>query len=623
MKQLPKRLAALSVVALAATGLAACGKSSTSSTGSSTSNTGAATPGGTLQVVAASGQDHFDPVSAYGTWDYMMEHAYTRQLVQYPSVNYNALGDAGWQKDVVPVADAATTVPTTANGGISDGGKTYTFHIKPGVDWSTGAQVTSADFEREYKAFGNPVAPVGNSGYFLSTIAGFQKYFTDEGTFFAKKSNAPSAANIAKYQNTHSISGITTPDSSTIVFHLTQPAGDFLTILAMPFNSARPASYDSYVPDSTQMRDHMVSDGPYNITSYTPGKQVTLTKNPDWKQSTDPLRHQYVNKVVVTMGQSNATTQVDELKATTSAAGQPEDLMMDTPFPPQLIAQMTATKNADFKLWPWSNTNPYIVFNLQSPDAGGVMKNVKARQAMEFTVNKAAIQKLFGGPAVAKVIGNAIPPGNAGYKPITLYSTPGNQGDPGKCKSMLAAAGFKSGLTLTDLYLNDTVNTTLFQSVQASFKLCNITLKGKGEPISSYFVDLGNAPQNNKAGAWDVAQPAWIPDYYGNNGRTTVQPFFQTDCALNTINYGCFSNKTVDADITKALKAPTAAAAAPLWGQVDLIAQQQAAIVPLLDQFNPVFSSSRVASPGSPTVLFQPNIGDPDITNIYIKKADQ
>jgi peptide/nickel transport system substrate-binding protein len=622
MKPLPKRLAALSVVALAATGLAACGKSSSTSSPAASASSGTPTAGGTLQIVAASGQDHFDPVSAYGTWDYMMEHAYTRQLVQYPSVNYTTLGDAGWQKDVTPVADAATTVPTTTNGGISDGGKTYTFHIKPGVDWSNGSQVTSADFEREYKAFGNPVAPVGNSGYFLSTIAGFQKYFTDEGAFFAKKSNAPTAANIAKFQNTHSISGITTPDSSTIVFHLTEPAGDFLTILAMPFNSARPASYDSYLPDSTQMRDHMVSDGPYNITSYTPGKQVILTKNPDWKQSTDTLRHQWVDKVVVTMGQTNATTQVDELKATNSSGGtSPEDLMMDTPFPPQMIAQMK--DNANFKLWPWSNTNPYIVFNLQSPDAGGAMKNLQVRQAMEFTVNKSAIQKLFGGPAVAKVIGNAIPPGNAGYQAITLYSTPGNQGDPNKCKQMLAAAHFGPKLTLTDLYLNDSVNSTLFQSVQASFAACGITLKGKGEPISSYFVDLGNAPQNNKKNAWDVAQPAWIPDYYGNNGRTTVQPFFQTDCALNTINYGCFSNKTVDADITKALKAPSAAAAAPLWHQVDLIAQQQAAIVPLLDQFNPVFSSSRVASPGSPTVLFQPNIGDPDITNIYIKAGDQ
>jgi peptide/nickel transport system substrate-binding protein len=188
---------------------------------------------------------------------------------------------------------------------------------------------------------------------------------------------------------------------------------------------------------------------------------------------------------------------------------------------------------------------------------------------------------------------------------------------------MLAAAGYPHGMTLSDLYLNDSVNTALFQSVQASFASCGIKLAGKPTPIASYFTDLGNAPQNNKPDQWDVAQPAWIPDWFGDNGRTTVQPFFQTDCDLNTVNYGCFSNKTVDADIARALRAPNSATAAPLWHQVDLIAQQQAVMIPLLDQFNPVFGSSRVASPGSSTVLWQPNIGDPDITNIYIKKADQ
>jgi peptide/nickel transport system substrate-binding protein len=619
MKLLPKRLAALSVVAIAASGLAACGKSSNSTTTGGSGNT--PTSGGVLHLVAASGQDHFDPVSGYGTWDYMIERGYARQLVSYPSVNYNALGDAGWIKDTTPTADMATVVPTTSNGGITNGGLTYTFHIKQGVEWNNGRQVTSQDFVREYKAFGNPISPVGNSGYFESTIAGFKSYFDAETAFFAKKSNKPTAANITKFQNTHSISGITTPNSSTIVYHLSQPAGDFLDILAMPFNSARPVEYDSYLPDSEQMRTHMMSDGPYNVTQYTPGKTEVLTRNTHWKQSTDPLRHQWVNSVVITMGQSNATTQVDELKATTNGQGSPEDLMMDTPFPPELISQERSSP--DFKVWPWSNTNPYVVFNTRSPDAGGAMGKLKVRQAAEFTVNKVAVQKLFGGPAIAKIISTAIPPGNDGYAPISVYNTPNSEGNAAKCKSMLASAGYPHGMTLTDLYISDSVNTALFQSIQGSFANCGIKLKGKPEPISSFFVDLGNAPQNNKPGQWDVAQPAWIPDWSGDNGRTTVQPFFQTDCALNTINYGCASNPAIDSTITQALKAPTAQAASPLWHKVDLTAQQQAYIVPLIDQWNPVLSSSRVASPNSPVVLWAPNIGDPDITNIYIKKADQ
>jgi len=591
--------------------LAACGGSS-SNTGPSS---GGPVTGGTLNVIGSAGQDHFDTVSAYGTWDYMFERVYARQLVAYPSANYTTAGDAGWKTDTTPVADVATQIPTAANGGISADGLTYTFHIKPGVAWQNGRQLTSQDFEREYKAFANPVSPVGNSGYFLSTIAGFSQYFNAEGAFFAIKSNAPTAANIANYQNTHSISGITTPDSSTIVFHLLQPASDFIYILAMPFNSARPVEYDSYVPDSAAFRQHLMSDGPYKLSAYTPGKSVVWVRNTAWKQSTDSVRHAYVNKINVTLGVADATTQVQEIKAGT------QDLETDTPFPPQLIASYAANPalKAQFKVWAQTDINPYIAFNLQSPDANHAMGKLAVRQAAEYTVNKVAIQKLFGGPTVASILGSAIPPGNLGYQPINLYPSAGSQGDPGKCKSMLAAAGYPSGMTLTDLYLNDSVNTAVFQSVQASFANCGIHLTGKPEPISSYFTDLGNAPQNNKPNQWDVAQPAWFPDWYGPNGRSMVEPFFATDCLLNTINYGCFSNKTEDATIKTALATTNAAAAAPLWHKADVIGIQNAVIVPLIDQGIANFTSSRVHSPGSPLVLWNPNIGDPDLANIYIK----
>ena len=147
-----------------------------------------------------------------------------------------------------------------ANGGITNGGKTYTFHIKPGVDWNTSPprQVTSQDFLREFKAFFNPVSPVGNPVYYESTIAGLTAYANAETAYFTNKSNAPTAANIANFQNTHTISGITTPNSSTIQFTLISPASDFLYMLAMPFASARPVEYDSYVPNSLQLDQHTI-----------------------------------------------------------------------------------------------------------------------------------------------------------------------------------------------------------------------------------------------------------------------------------------------------------------------------------------------------------------------------
>src|SRR5215469_3949289 len=184
------RYIALAVAVLAAAGLAACSSTSSSTAAKGGVNSsGTPVNGGTLKIIAASGPDHIDPVSAYYTADYELLRAYTRQLVSYPSVNYNSTSDAGWNQTITPTADAATEVPTQANGGISADGKTYTFHIRPGVDWdSTPARaVTSQDFLREFKTFCNP-APggfVGNPGYYLSTIAGLNDYCNAEQAYFA------------------------------------------------------------------------------------------------------------------------------------------------------------------------------------------------------------------------------------------------------------------------------------------------------------------------------------------------------------------------------------------------------------------------------------------------------
>ena len=51
-------------------------------------------------------------------------------------------------------------------------------------------------FLREFKAFFNPVSPVGNPVYYESTIAGLTAYANAETAYFANKSHAPTAANI-------------------------------------------------------------------------------------------------------------------------------------------------------------------------------------------------------------------------------------------------------------------------------------------------------------------------------------------------------------------------------------------------------------------------------------------
>lgn len=633
MTRVSKRVAGLAVVATAALGIAACSSSSSpSSTPSSSSTASASTSasasasstsqpvsGGTLNIVAASGPDHMDTVSAYYTADYQLEHAYTRQLVQYPSVPALATSGAAWTQDITPVPDVATTVPTTANGGITGGGKVYTFHIKTGVEWDTTPprQVTADDFVREFKAFFNPISPVGNPGYYVSTIKGLTQY-SDQETAFFKNIKNPTAAQIANFQNTHNIAGIKAVNATTLQFTLIQPASDFIYMLAMPFASARPVEYDSYLPNSLQLNTHIISDGPYSVSSYVANKSITFVHNPAWKQSTDSLRHDYVDKIVVTEGVASAQTQLSDIQAGTM------DLTNDTGVNPSSIPQLSASKIPNFVIYPWSSTVPYVIFNLRSPNNGNAIQKLQVRQAIEYGLDKSAVIKAGGGPQVGNIINTVIPPGNLGYQNSNMYPDNNGTGDSAKCKSTLAAAGFPNGLTLTYLYANDSVNTRIFTAIQASLQNCGITLKGKGEPGSSFFVDLGNAPENNKAGTWDLGQAGWIPDWFGNNGRTVIQALFQgPNCVVNTVNYGCYDNATVNGLINKAEAATSLSEAGADWHQADVQIMKDAAIVPIESQTFPMIASSRVRGvlpDGStyPTAIFAPNIGQTDITNLYL-----
>jgi peptide/nickel transport system substrate-binding protein len=609
----PKKYAALAAVVLAAAGgLAACGKSSSGGSSSNSQASGTPVRGGTLHIVAAGGPDHIDPVPAYTTYDYMLERTYARQLLSYKTVPATSTTSAAWKESTTPEPDVATVVPSTSNGGITDNGTTYTFHIKPGVDWDTTPvrQVTADDFIREIKTFCNP-APggfVGNIDYYEATIKGLTSYCNAETKFFASKSNAPTASNIANFQNTHTISGLSAPSSLTLQVKLVQPASDFLNMMAMPFASARPVEYDKYVPNSLQLDQHSISDGPYKITSYVPGKSITLTRNSAWKQSTDTLRHNYVSGMVVTEGVTSAATQLQDMQAGS------QDVPMDTQINPASVPGLLASKVPNFTVNAWDNTIPYVVFNLRSPNVGGAMSNLKVRQAVQYGINKVAVQKVYGGPAITKILNSVIPPGNVGALTTNLYPTPGNQGDANKCKAMLSSAGYPHGIKLNYLYQTDSVNTAAFVAIQASLKLCGINLIGKAEPSSSFYTDLGNAPSNNKAGTWDMAQGAWIPDWFGNNGRTIIPAFFQTDCQVNTINYGCYSSPKMDNLIKQAEAAKTVTQAGTLWGQANTLAMQQSLIVPLQSENYPMYTSKRVHGPGD----FSPTLGTSDPTNLWL-----
>jgi ABC-type transport system substrate-binding protein len=543
----------------------------------SSSSAGQPQRGGTLTMLGQSDIFNLDTVSAYYTVSSMLERMFTRQLFTYGDPNGSAA-----TPPVVP--DIATVIPTTANGGLSDGGKTMTLHIKQGVKWDTtpARQVTAADFVREFKMLCNPASPVGAPGYFTNTIVGMAAYCTG----FAK---APATvAGIADYVNSHNLPGVVATDASTLTFHLLSSTPDFLSILTMGFCSARPVEYMQYVPDGAQFRQHTLSDGPYKITSYTAGKSFTLARNPAWSAATDPNRHAYVNAINITEGLTQDSVQ-QQLVAGTG------DMEWDVTPPAQDLPALMSSHNPNLVIGPTAagtasiSLGTYLALNQYA----GPLKDKLVREAVAYAVNKNAIVQILGGSAVGSATSQLILPGNVGYIPnFTAFPDNNGAGDPAKAKQLLAQ-DHKTGVALKLLYSTTSPMPRVAQSLQSSLDAAGFKVTLVSATQSDFYGKYLESPSTAKRDVWDLAPPGWIPDWFGNNGRSTLVPLL-TQPGPGSNDFGGYTSATVQKDINTALAAPTAAAANTAWQQADTAAMKDAAIVPVNVQKWPIFTSSAV-----------------------------
>jgi ABC-type transport system substrate-binding protein len=614
----------ISVVAVAAMAVAACGSASSTPTSSGPLNlfdatrfnatnvpwlsanansSGSPVMGGTLKVegstdLSAAG----DPQADYEVESFTLSRTFARQLVSYPpSTNFNTA--------VSIVPDAASSLPKVSSDGV-----TYTFNLRSGIMWNTSPPrpVTSQDFKRGILRNCDPtLSPNGNPGYFSSTIVGFKAYCTAfEG---ANPAESPAARAASINAGMTSVSGIQTPDSSTIVFTLTEPAVDFLNILALPFASAAPVEYLSDMPLTPPY--HFYSDGPYYESTYNVGHEIILSRNPAWSQSSDPNRHQYVNEIDIKLdlaGSAAGTEVQQDMQANTA------DLAWNTPVPTADIPSLESpTWNPQFGTFPQpGDSNPYIAFNVHSPNNGGATGNVKVRQALEYAIDKVAIAKIYGGASLNQPINQVIGPGAEGYIPINDYPTPKNQGDPAKCKTLLAAAGYPKGFSVKYYFRNSGNHPAVFQSVQSDLGKCGVTVVGT--PIATGFYGSSGIGATTldglKAGHWDMTDLGWGPDWYSStNGRSILPDILDGALSFPGSDYGGYDDPAVDALVIQAEAATTIAAAASLWHQADVQVMKDAPIIPVMTSLFTVFRSARVHN-----ALYIPFSESYDFTQIWL-----
>jgi peptide/nickel transport system substrate-binding protein len=357
------------------------GAGSSSSSGSSSSgklslaglantkpNPSAQHMGGTLNIISGEGWEHLDPGASYFQIDYLVVYATQTPLYTF-----------------TPTSD--TPQPLLASGPpqVSSDGKTVTVHIKSGWKFSNGATVTSKDVEWAFMRMFNSNV---QNGY----AAG---YFPIVGANPAATTDAP-------------ISGISTPNTTTIVFHLTKPFGaTMVDALTLPGTSAIPYGSTTAADKSSPSKwdsnpTTQVFSGPYKIQSYNAGRSLTLVRNPEWSRSLDGVRPAYADQIVWNAGADPTVAARQTLDSTNL-------LMADGP-PASVLKSAYETKKTQLSIGPLGTY--YAALNTTVPP----FNNLDLRKAVIAAQNRSAYLLARGGQLVGSVATHFIYPEVPGFQ---------------------------------------------------------------------------------------------------------------------------------------------------------------------------------------------------------------
>lgn len=565
--------------------------------------------GGTLRLVGPGGVDHIDTASAYYATSAQILRALSRQLFAYPASA--DLSDPA--ASFTPAPDLAAELPTEENGGISADRTTYTIRLRDGVRWDSEPprEVTSHDVIRGLKRLPNPVSGAGALHYFTSTIIGFREYCDAYRAAFEGREPTPAA--MAEFQRSHDIEGLSAVDDKTLVFRLTRPANDFLNILATGFTTPAPAEYDAYVPDSMEFRRNTLSCAPYRLTEYADnGLKIVMDRNPQWQKETDPIRNQYVDRIDITVG--------SEPVAVTQQKMDSGEIDLAWSYTAVSWARPKAGQDSAPRSYPGFALNPYIVFNLRSPNQNAATSNLDVRKAIAYAIDKVAIGEILDVlDAPNTPLHSVIPVGSIGHREMNPYPTPDDRGDIAKAREHLVAAGYGDGLTLIAAVREIGIHLKVMESVAADLAKIGITLEWRKFTQAQYYGSALSDPEAGRRGDWDIAEPGFTPDWFGNNGRVIVQPLFQTNDVQGTTNYGGYSSPIVDELIEQALQESDEAKAEELWHQVDVEVMKDLPIVPIL---NFAAMTSRYHGKRVRNAVHVPQIEFFDMTNIWLDPPD-
>ena len=448
------------------------------------------------------------------------------------------------------VPDLALAIPAA-----QDGGRTYTFRLRPNLHYWNGEPVRASDFVR-----------------------GFERAAQSSDLYAGYLAALPGATACPRAPGCDLRAAVVADDQAgTLTLRLSHPDPNLLTALGQA----------NFAPDPGG-RGIRLGTGPYRVTRQVVGHLVVFERNRyfrEWSPAAQPAG--YPDRIVLHL---DGTTSGDVAAVLAGRA----DWTFDQPTARQLTA-IQLRSPGQLHTYPLPEAEWLDLNTREAP-----FNDLRVRQALNLAIDRNRIVKLYGGPAEATPTCQVIPPtvlGHVPYCPYTRAPSPsGRYVGPNlaRARRLIVASGTRG----------DDVT------------LATDPADPQDEPVARYTVSLLRTlgyrahlrvltPSSLSAVLNDYRHPpqmhpnSWIADVPSPSDWITLQ----LSCAAwhpptQLTNHALFCDPTVDRLAARAAEhqSTNPAAAARLWARADRDITNLAPWVPTVNETGTDLVSARVGN---------------------------
>lgn len=389
----------------------------------------------------------------------------------------------------------------------SEDGLTWTFHLRDGLKWSDGTDLTAKDFVYSWQRVCDPnvAAP------YAETVLGMVKGY-DEAI----------AGDITKLD-------VQAPDEKTVVVNLANPCSYFGELAAFAtLNPVQQATVEANGDAWATSADTYISNGPFMMTEWVPGSHITFSKNPN-----------YWNAEAIKLDKLEFELIEDSNAAYSAYTSGEVDMIKDVPT--EEIPSLQG--NDDFHVDPIIGTY-YVSLNLQKE----YFQDARVRKALSLAIDRNYVANtLMQGtysPASAIVGPGWLDTDGSSFAENANGGTPYIDNDNfdanlEEAKKLLEEAGYPNGEGFPQIEY--TTNDAGYHKVVAEY--LQQAWAAIGIDLKVNIVEWASFTPMRRNGEFDIARNGWVGDY------TDPSSILELFCTTNGNNDGKYTNADFDAAI--------------------------------------------------------------------------